>query len=135
MTFRRKRLKRGFEPDHCFWIANLAALRAASESDLESFPAPDLQLEAEHVRKVRRRMGIFAAFYVKEVWRYDGNRIRVFLLGDDREYLEVAESPTFPGVPITGLQQFADMIETEGLGAAIQALQSWLAALNRQEVD
>src|ERR1700722_2828286 len=46
-TFRREDLKRGFEPDSCFYIRNRKAIADKDIIDLTVDPPPDLVIEVE----------------------------------------------------------------------------------------
>src|SRR5687768_6605263 len=46
-TFRRKRMKKGLEPDNCFWIAHELEVRGKNRIDLRRDPPPDLTLEID----------------------------------------------------------------------------------------
>src|SRR5262245_3005026 len=43
-TFRRRKKKRGLEPDDCFWIANESRIRDKDRIDLRVDPPPDLAI-------------------------------------------------------------------------------------------
>ena len=106
MTFQREGLKRGIEPDDCFWIAHEAQVRGRLEWDPARDPPPDLALEIEISRSALNRMSIHAAFGIPEVWRYDGETFRVHLLQPSGAYQEVERSPTFPKIPPAEFAQF-----------------------------
>ena len=47
-------------------------------------------------RSLVNRIGIFAAMGVKELWRYNGSRLRFCVLQDDGRYQEQETSLAFP---------------------------------------
>ncbi len=96
-TFKRRDLERGFEPDSCFYIQNAESVRGKGRIDLRTDPPPDLVIEIEITRSSIRKLPLFAAFGVPEVWRYDGERVSIFIL-EKGKYLEVPESAVFHGV-------------------------------------
>lgn len=96
-TFKREDLERGFEPDSCFYIQNVERLRGKERIDLETDPPPDLVIEIEITRSSIRKLPLFAAFGVPEVWRYDGTGVSIFRL-EHGKYDEIPESAVFPGV-------------------------------------
>jgi len=100
-TFQRSDLLKGFEPDSSFYFENAAAVQGKAELDLHNDPPPELVIEVDISRSSLRRFPIFAAIGVREVWRYDGKRVRVYALSG-REYREVEESLVLP--PITATQ-------------------------------
>lgn len=95
-TIRRKSLQRGLEADQWFYVANAAAVRGKTVLDPESDPPPDLAVEVEISRRLLDREGIYAAMGVPEIWRDDGKRVRMFVLGRDRRYRAVQASASFP---------------------------------------
>lgn len=106
MTCRREDLERALEPDECYWIANEAQIRGRMEIDLETDPPPDLALEVEISRSALNRMRLYASLGVPEVWRWDGQSLRVCLLQPDGSYVEGRQSKAFPFLPVAELERF-----------------------------
>jgi Uma2 family endonuclease len=106
VTVKRKKLKKGIEPDRCFWIANAAKLAGARQLDLRVHPPPDLAIEVDVTSSSLDRFGIYAKLGVAELWRLDGDDLRFHQLGANRKYAEVPTSPTFPGVAPADLMPF-----------------------------
>lgn len=96
-TFRREDLKRGFEPDACFYFAAAEDIRQKDEIDLTIDPPPELVIEIDISSPSLKKFPIFAALGVAEVWRYDGAQIGIFRLVAG-EYVSVVESAALPGV-------------------------------------
>lgn len=126
MTFKRKRLKRGLEPDQCYWIQNELAVRGKDHIDIRHVPPPDLVLEIEWTRSVLNRMRIYAAFRVPEVWQYDGQTVRVQLLGNDGRYAESANSRAFPFLPLREIERFMQMRSTLGETDVVRQFRAWV---------
>jgi Uma2 family endonuclease len=106
MTCRREDLERGLEPDECYWIAHEALVRGRDEIDFDEDPPPDLALEVEISRSALNRMGIYARLGVPEVWRWDGQTLRICVLGPDGNYTERDRSVAFPFLPMAELVRF-----------------------------
>jgi Uma2 family endonuclease len=49
-TFQRQDMARGFEPDACFYIANLPRVKGKTIFDLQTDPPPDLVIEIDITR-------------------------------------------------------------------------------------
>lgn len=79
-TFRRKDFMRGFEPDSCFYVENEPKIRGKDHLDLKIDPPPDIVVEIDITRSTINKRSIFARFGVPEVWRYDGEKIEIFIL-------------------------------------------------------
>lgn len=102
-TFRREDVARGLEPDECFYIQNIAAILGKTEIDLTIDPPPDLAIEIDLTRGSLNRMEIYAALRVPEIWRYNGQKLRVFLLSESGVYEEQPQSALFPVLPLPRL--------------------------------
>jgi Uma2 family endonuclease len=107
-TFRRQDVRRGLEPDDCFWIENIAAILGRDDIDLARDPPPDLAIEVDVTSSSIDRLGIYAALRVPEVWRFDGLKIRVYRLNENGEYDVLDYSPTFPFLPLEKLVEFIE---------------------------
>ena len=74
-TWKRKRVKRGVEPDSCFYFKaeKLLACAAAEEkgsNKVEDYPNPDLAIEVDLSPSKIDRPGIYAALQVGELWQH-----------------------------------------------------------------
>lgn len=125
MTCRREDLARGLEGDECYWIANETKVRGRTDIDLAIDPPPDLALEIDVSRSSLDRMGIYAALRVPEVWRWDGEKLRVYLLTADGTYEQSDRSRAFPFLPIAEFEKFlkrTDISETQ----LVRAFRAWV---------
>jgi Uma2 family endonuclease len=107
-TLHREVLKKGLEPDEGFYIQNELRVRGKLAMDLEVDPPPDLAIEIDITSGSVDRKGIYAALGVPEIWRYDGDSLRIDRLLADGSYERTAMSPTFPFLPIG---EFAEFLE------------------------
>ncbi len=98
-TFQREDLARGMEPDECYYIANEPLVRGREDIDTTRDPPPDLGIEIDVTRSSERRVGIYAALRVPEIWRYDGESLRVYHLREDGQYELKQQSLNFPFLP------------------------------------
>jgi Uma2 family endonuclease len=95
-TFRRRRMRRGLEPDHSWWIASAAQVRGKRRIDLRVDPPPDLALEIDVTRRSLDRMSIYARLGVPEVWRKDAHGLTFQVLQPSGRYAEQTHSRSFP---------------------------------------
>jgi len=127
-TLKREDLERGLEPDKCFYIHHALQVQGQSDIDLERDPPPDLAVEIDISRSSLNRMGIYAAIKVPEVWRYDGQVLKVYHRRPNGEYEQVNQSLAFP---FLDLDKFADFLrqrtvtDESTLGRAFRA---WVRA-------
>jgi Uma2 family endonuclease len=96
-TFQREDLERGFEPDECYYAGNAELMRGKDEVNLEFDPPPDLTIEIDVKHSSLNRMNIFAAIGIPEVWRYDGEKLTIYLL-ENNEYQISESSVVLPSV-------------------------------------
>lgn len=119
LTCRRQDLERGFEPDECYWIDHAVQMLGRKDIDLTRDPPPDLLLEVEISRSFVDRLAIAARLGVPEVWRYDGQTLRIMLLGPEWQYAESPHSRALPFLPVAEFVRFlrhdATLSETKRL--------------------
>ncbi len=125
-TLNRQDLERGLEGDECWWIQHEAQVRNLREIDLNRDPPPDLALEVEITRSVLKRMPIYAALRVPEVWRWDGRVLTVCLLGDDGNYNVCAASRSLPFLPVAELGRFVQMLHSMSETSVVRAFRDWV---------
>lgn len=95
-TWKKRIEDRGLEADESFYLANTHRMAGKREKvDLNVDPPPDLAIEIEISRSALDRMAIYAALGVPEVWRFDGETLRVEELHDGA-YIEADHSSAFP---------------------------------------
>lgn len=95
-TFRRRRMRRGLEPDHSWWIAREPQVRGKRRIDLRVDPPPDLAVEVDVTHRSLDRMSIYARLGVPEVWRLDAKGLTFQALQPNGRYAEQTHSLTFP---------------------------------------
>jgi Uma2 family endonuclease len=125
-TFRRRRRRRGLEPDNSYWIANEARVRGKRRIDLRIDPPPDLAIEVDGTSSSLDRMGIYAALAVPEVWRLDGPVLSFHVLGTGGRYAESTRSAALPlGAP-ADLVGFLALRSTLDENAVVRHFRDWL---------
>jgi len=111
-TFCREDLDRGFEPDACFYIENLARIRGKKDVDLGLDPPPDLAIEIDITSSSLDKFSIMAEVGVPEVWRYDtGGGWRILRL-QRAQYAEEGESVALPGLTVEAITQLIEESRT-----------------------
>jgi Uma2 family endonuclease len=126
-TCRREDLDRGLDPDECWYIQHELAMRARTQIDLSTDPPPDLVIEVEVSRSVLNRLGIYAAVGVPEVWRHDGETVRVLRL-ENNEYVPASASVVVPQAPLDVMVQFLAQRDQLGETGVVRAFRAWVRA-------
>ncbi len=115
MTCRRADLKKGLEPDNCYYVRNEPLMWDKPNVDLAVDPPPDLAIEIEVTQTSVTKMPIYAALGVPELWRYDGKILRIYELVAG-QYQSREASACFPKFPVAKaeevLRQVANVHET-----------------------
>src|SRR5262249_27151788 len=125
VTLRRRDLRRGLEPDRCFWIAN--AHRIGRRLDLRSDPPPDLAIDGRSARSALNRLAVYAALGVPEVWRFDGGALTFHVLGGDGRSAEAEKSAAFPRLRPAYLVPFLQQAREPGdQNPAMRAFRTWV---------
>src|SRR4051794_36535811 len=125
VTLRRRRRRRGLEPDRCFWIANAARMLGKQELDLRTDPPPDLAVEVDVTHSSLDRMSIYAALGVPEVWRHSAEGLSFNVLEANR-YQARTHSNAFPRLTPADLVPFLNQQgQTDDLSIVSQ-FQEWV---------
>jgi Uma2 family endonuclease len=123
-TLRRRRNKRGLEPDRCYWIANEARVRGKNRLDLRVDPPPDLAIEVDVTSSSLDRMQIYAALGVPEVWRLEGGKLTFHLLAGG-QYSAGTRSRSFPGVEPQELMGFVALRDSQDETSVRAQFRAW----------
>jgi Uma2 family endonuclease len=99
-TFQREDLDRGLEPDECIYLASIGQIHDRKALTLDIDPPPDLAIEVDITSSSLDRQGIYAALGVREIWRFDGETLRVFCLTEAGVYQGSDKSRAFPFLPM-----------------------------------
>jgi len=123
-TLRKKIKSRGLEPDRGFYVSHAKEVLGKKQLDISVDPPPDLAIETDIASSSIPRMPIYAALEVPEVWRWDGQSLRFYLLQGDG-YLEVAVSTALPRLTSELVAQWLSIGETQGVHAVYDAIDVW----------
>lgn len=123
-TFKRRDIKRGFEPDSCFYIHHPETVRGKKRLNLSKDPPPDLIVEVDVTHGSLDRLPIFAAVGVLEVWRYENSAVKIYRLSRD-EYVEHQESGLLPGVTSDVVTQFVAESQTMRRTEWLRKVRAW----------
>lgn len=123
-TFRREDLERGFEPDSCFYTRNEEAIRGKDRIDLTVDPPPDLVIEVDITSPSLDKLPIYARLGVPEVWRYDGRKVAILVLEEER-YAETARSAALWPLTSEILSRFVEESKTLERRAWTRKVREW----------
>ncbi|CAN5765310.1 Uma2 family endonuclease [soil metagenome] len=123
-TYTKDNIKRGFEPDSCFYFENESKMRGVKRLDMTVQPAPDLIIEVDITSLSTFRQHIFAAFGVPEIWRFDGEQIEILKL-ENGKYISIATSLSLPLVTPEKLTGFIKESQTVSRLEWINKVRTW----------
>jgi Uma2 family endonuclease len=126
-TYKRKNIRKGFEPDSCFYIQSLNLIEGKEDLDFEKDPPPDLIIEINKTSSSLPRMPIFAAFGVKEIWRFNKNRIKFYSL-QEGVYLEAKMSLALPVLSSEQATEFLLEARETNSTAWVKKVGVWVAS-------
>ena len=112
-TLKPELVKKGLEPDECYYVLNESQIRGKLEIDLDVDPPPDLAIEVDISRSTINRLNIYAALGVPEVWRFDGHTLHVYHLQAKRTYVEAEASLNVPAFPVREIVRFLQPSEQD----------------------
>lgn len=125
-TFRRRRRKRGLEPDACWWIASEPLVRGKTSINLGKDPPPDLALEIDITYSSLDRLAIYAALGVPEVWRLENKILVCHLLGNDGRYQPNRTSRAFPNLVVADVGGFLALMGQMDENGVVRQFRGWV---------
>jgi Uma2 family endonuclease len=123
-TFKRADVSRGFEPDSCFYLQHVAAVRGKRTIDLAADPPPDLVVEIDITHPSLDKLPIYATLGVPEVWRATEERVVVYQRTSDG-YTVVDQSTVLPGLAAAEIQDWLAVSEQTSRAAWMKQVQAW----------
>jgi Uma2 family endonuclease len=123
-TFKRPKLS-GAEPDECFYIYNIDAVRGKKRLDLNEDPAPDLVVEIDVTSSSHSRLQVYADLGVTEVWIYDGESLVIKQL-QNGTYITSQTSQFFLNIPIPEISGFLQQAETMDYLELVKVFRVWV---------
>ena len=130
VTFNREDIRRGLEPDNCYYIAHELLARNKTELDLSADPPPDLAVEIDLGSSVTDKMPIYAAFKVPEVWRYDGQKLIFYTLDAEGKYFSSRSSFNFPQLSPTDIENVLQNLGSASETTLVRAFRKWVRTKN-----
>ena len=127
MTLHRDDLEKGAEPDTGFYIQNAISAKGTSSRVPENLP-PDLLVEVDITSPSTRRMSIYRALGIAEVWQYT-KRNSVIIHHLERDgYVEGTTSLAFSRITNAQLNQF--MSDYQNDIQLTRDIRSWAGSFN-----
>ena len=123
-TFKRLESS-GAEPDKCFYIQNIKAVKGKKRLDLSKDPAPDLVIEIDITSSSQNRLDVYADLGVSEIWRYDGRSFIVMRL-ENQQYIVAQQSLAFPNIPIQEIALFLEQATDMEYLELVSAFRTWV---------
>ncbi|MGB3694816.1 MAG: Uma2 family endonuclease [Spirulinaceae cyanobacterium] len=127
-TCAREDLIQGLEPDQCYYIQNEQAVWDKEQIDLEQDPPPDLAIEIDITSSSINRMEIYLNLGVPEIWRYDGQLLKMYALKDG-QYQPCSCSLAFPFLKGEEIERFLTLKKTTRENALISMFRQWVRKL------
>ncbi len=123
-TFRSKILKKGVEPDECFYIQSAENIIGKTFPKSE-FPMPDIAVEIDITTESLDKFPIYAALEVPELWVYDGKHLAFYEL-DSGNYHQIPHSRALPQLSAKELERFLEISKKQGQTAALKSFRQSL---------
>lgn len=124
-TWSREDLQRGIEPDECYYITNEEITRGKLDFDLNIDPAPDLAIEIDITSSSLNRLSIYASLGVREVWRFDGEELLIYVLKNGVYELH-ERSQVLSALTKADISRFLKMRGEKGENALLREFRQWL---------
>ena len=127
LTLTKGTIKKGVEPDACYYLKNEPLVRHKQDIKLDFDPPPDLVLEIDMTNSSLNKLPIYAALGVAEIWRYNGNDLTGFILNNDsKDYDESKYSLVFPWLELLKIIPFLQQSLRDGETKTLRDFRQWV---------
>jgi Uma2 family endonuclease len=118
-TWKHRKLRKGIEPDGCFYVANASRVIGKPTIDLDVDPPPDIAVEIDTTHASLAKFPIYAALGVPEIWRCDGSRVEFYSL-QEGAYISTETSTFLVGLSSATLTEFLRVGKAQGQTRALE---------------
>jgi Uma2 family endonuclease len=122
-TFRRLNYG-GAEPDKCYYVSNINAIKNIKRFKPNEEIAPDLILEIDLTSMSNNRLEIYRDLGVKEVWIYSEG-LQILQLKNN-QYIKEENSIIFPNLPLLEINDFMQKLEEIDYLDLIKMFRQWV---------
>jgi Uma2 family endonuclease len=124
-TFARKSIRKGLEPDECYYIQNEAKIRGKKRLNLRRDPPPDLVIEVDVSYRTIDKRALYRAMRVPEIWSCHDGKIECLHLKRGR-YVPSETSLAFPFLKPAEMERFLKMYGTTDDTSIRRAWRDWV---------
>jgi Uma2 family endonuclease len=117
-TWKKRALGKGIEADCCYFVKNAQFVAENFGWDVEVGPPPDVAVEIDITNSSLRKLSIYAALRVPEVWRYDGKNLHIYELVEGK-YSEIESSRFLPGLNGKLVVEYLELAQAIGQTRAL----------------
>ena len=122
----KKPRRKGLEADECYYIQSASPGIEVMRLDLKKNAPPDLAIEIDITRSSIPRQPVYAFIQVREVWRFNGDRVIFLHRNADGQYEPIADSVAFPKLSSDDVNRFLSMSSRMSQSAVVRAFRDWL---------
>jgi Uma2 family endonuclease len=127
LTLKVDSLKKGVEPDSCFYIQNEFRVRNKQNIEIGVDPVPDLVLEIDVTSSSLDKLSIYGALAVPEIWRYNGYALTALVWDGDNQVYQVSDySRVFIWLRVNELSGFMQQCSRDGETKTLKDFRRWL---------
>jgi Uma2 family endonuclease len=124
-TLKKSKIKKGIEPDNCYYIQNELKVRSKVTLDLEVDIPPDLAIEIDITNSSVNKFNIYSELGVHELWLYDGHELKFYQLVE-MQYVKCNYSIAFPIIAVNDMGRFIEQSKTMGEIALLKSFRNWM---------
>lgn len=125
-TLRLEPTRQGLEPDESYYVTSEPLVRGRSEIRIPGDPPPDLAVEVEITAAWIDKRPIYSELGIPEIWRHDGESLRVERLRPDGTYETAEKSGVFPFLPMREVEGFLARCDESDETTWLHGFRDWV---------
>jgi hypothetical protein len=103
-------------------------MREEKKINFKTDPPPDLAIEVEATRTLLKKVQIYAACRVPELWCWSAGSLKVLELSKNGDYLPRATSICFPNLPIAKIEEVVRQLGMMSRTTLVRSFRDWVRA-------
>lgn len=132
-TLRREQLRKGLEPDECYYIRHEPSVRGRDDYDPARDPPPDLAIEVKVTHSPVNRMEIYASLRIGEVWEVGRDGVSFYRLNRAGKYVKISRSRAIPLLTPAVIQEFLALRKTRDETALVRQFMGWVRSAQQKK--
>jgi Uma2 family endonuclease len=132
-TLHGEKVRKGLEPDECYYISHERQVRGLKDYDPDRDPPPDLAIEVDITHSSLDRLEVYAALGIPELWRATKGGVLFYRLNRLGRYVKISRSRALPLLTPAVIDEYLALRKTKNDTAIIRQFVTWVRSTQQKK--